>query len=68
MSRIQDRRFLAAVPTPFRLATIGKLEGHRGPSWRVARAAVAAAVESVRAESNESDARETVERALQAQI
>jgi biopolymer transport protein ExbB len=68
VSRSQDRRFLAAAPTPFRLTAIGKLDGHRGPSWRVARAAVAAAAERGRADGHEGDPRETVERALQAQI
>jgi biopolymer transport protein ExbB len=66
----QDRRFLAAIPSPLRLSSLRTLEGYRGSAWRVVRAGLAALVERERAVDGESDetAREAVERGLQTQI
>jgi biopolymer transport protein ExbB len=68
----QDRRFLAALKPPLTVPALAALDGHRGPSWRVVRAGLAALEQSEQATArgveHDETPREAVERGLQAQI
>jgi len=70
VSRRGDARFFGAVGGRLRRATLKKLDGQKGPSWRVAAAGLEALEENEKLgqEETSESPREAVERALQAQI
>lgn len=65
-AKAQNRHFVSALGSSTKLSTLRKLKDHKGPLWRLSKAGLSAVAEA-ESEAGET-ARESIERALQAQI
>jgi biopolymer transport protein ExbB len=67
-SKAQNRRFASGLGGVTKLSVLRKLKDHKGPLWRVSQAGLAVLAEGEAESQTGEGARESLERALQAQI
>ena len=68
VSKAQDKRFLEALGTQVKVSSLRTLKDHKGPAWRLSQAGLAAIADVEDREDSRETPKETLERALSAQI